>query len=114
MSHSIACPGKLKPGLRHDHPDPCHTYRGTTGWIEGPIKAPETGGDELLIEAAGTKADDEYPKVAVSLDGKRLSIIQLTSEARCRHRPVHGPEGRQEAVQGRSEREMTDAVGSPW
>jgi hypothetical protein len=80
MSHSTACPGKLKLGLRHDHPDQCHTYRGTTGWIEGPIKAPKTGGYELLIEAAGTKAADEYPKVAVSLDGKRLSTIQLTSD----------------------------------
>ena len=70
---------KPRPGLPHYHTDKGCTHMGSSGWIEGTIRVPETGDYRLLIEASGTKAAVEYPEVAVSLDGRKLGAVRLTT-----------------------------------
>jgi hypothetical protein len=68
------------PDLAHYSTDRGYCYLGSSGWIEGQIEVPEDGQYSLAVEAAGTKAAGEYPEVVVSVDGKDVGTLHLTTE----------------------------------
>jgi hypothetical protein len=68
------------PDLAHYSTDRGYCYLGSSGWIEGQIEVPEDGQYSLAVEAAGTKAAGEYPEVVVSVDGKEVGTLHLTTE----------------------------------
>lgn len=71
-----------------------HVYMGSSGYMEGRVRVAAAGRYRVWLWARGTPADDEYPIVALELNGKEIGRVECASDDWSAHLlTVELPEG---------------------
>ncbi len=71
-----------QPGMGHFSNQGTHVSLACTGYVSTPVRIAQAGRYEMELVAAGTKAADEYPIVAVRLDGEAIGQVRLSAGGR--------------------------------